>query len=267
MGAFDTDFRSGVGTVIKSYAYSSPGGATGLFYSAGFYESADLDANLNQGLTTQVFGSANSSYAAHAFIVAGAAGTATGGSGAVIVTVTGTSITDAGVRTGTDSETIVADITALATDQYIESTKKWLGIVTFTLDVGATGHTAYALDFNYGLAKYEDSQNTDFTIRAVECVGLAGAADTSFNIQICHHEAVGWTYAASGFMPGATTLWDMNVDHGTEQNLINGEHFAWKKTGLSQFINGDTNEGFLVRVTTGANNAVDYMNIHIAVTF
>ncbi len=252
--------------LTKSYTFDSPSGASGAFYVAGFYESEDADANLDEGSTTVVMGSADNSYAAHAFIVAGGIGTATGGSGAVTITVTGTSILDDGTRQETDSETLVADITTLATDDYLSTTKKWLGQITFTLDVGATGHTAYAADFNYGLAKYEDFGNRDYTIEAFEIVGLANASDTGFNIEWCHHTAIGWTYAATGFVPGVLSLWTLATDHGTEDNLVTDKHFAWKRTGLSQLIDGSAEDGILIRVTTTANNAIDFMNIHLSVS-
>jgi len=245
----------------KSYSIKPPSG-TGSFYIAGYYEAPAADANLNQGSTTQVYGSANHSYAAHAFAVVGGAGTASGGAGAVVLTVSGTSITDAGVRTPGDSETIIADITAVALNEYYESAKKWIGQITFTLDVGATGHTAYALDFNYGWCKYDDRINTNFILQSIECVGLAGANDSGFNIELLHHKATGWVYSAAAFSPGVT-IFDMNTDHGTEQNLVSGEYFAWKRGNLATSVAGAASEGFLVRLVVGANNAVAFMDMHI----
>ena len=227
-------------TSTKSYTYVSPGGGSGAFYAGGFYEAPLADANLTQASLTVTMGSADNSYAAHAFIVAADIGTASGGSGAVTIEVSGTSITDAGVRATSDTEIIVADITALSTDDYLETTKKWLGEVTFTIDEGATGHTAYALDFNYGLARYENLGDRDYTIIAVDVIGLAGASDTSFDVEVYHHITTGWTYSAAAFEPGSTVLWSMNTDHGTEQNLVSGEHFSWKRDGLSQIITGSS---------------------------
>jgi len=255
--------RDGGGTFLheKSFSLAPPSG-TGSYYIAGFYEAPATDANLNQGSTTQAYGSANHFYAAHAFLVAGGAGTATGGAGAVTVTVTGTSFTDAGVRIPGDSETIVADITGAALNQYFETAKKWLGLVTFTLDVGATGHTAYAFDFNYGWCKYDDRINTNFILQSIECVGLAGANDSGFNIELLHHKAAGWLYSAAAFAPGVV-IYDMNTDHVTEKNLVSGEYFAWKRGNLATAIAGSASEGFIVRITIGANNSVNYMDVHI----
>ena len=264
-----TDFPvsgTGIATLFKSYTVSTQGlGAGVTLYAGGFYESSAADANLTQASTTVTFGSANISYAAHAFLVAAAAGTATGGAGAVTIVVSGISITDEGTRTPGDSETIVADITAMATDQYFETAKKWLGQITYTLTVGGTGHTAYAADFNYGLAKYDDFGNRDFTITDFEAVGYAGANETNLEVALCHHAAAGWTYSAAAFVPGPAAIVALSTDHPTDDQLASGEHFAFKRVGLSTAVSGSTTEGLLVRVVTTANNAIEYMNVHVGV--
>lgn len=265
-------FQDGGGTTrviggtptFKSYSFSSFTGSSGVLYSAGFYDAATADANLTQASTTQTYGTALESRAAHAFIVAGAAGTASGGSGAVTITVTGISIDDSGTRNGSDSETIVADITAMSTDEYIESTKKWLGQVTFTLDVGATGHTAYAADFNYGLSKYEDMGNRDFKVTDFEVVGVGGAAEANFDIELCTHTSSGWTYAATGFVPGnGQPVCQLTTDHSTDDQLASGTAFAYKRAGLGTTLTGSGSEGVLIRITTTSNSAVEYMDAHI----
>jgi len=253
--------------ITKSYTYSSPGGTTGAFYTGGFYEAPVTSVALTQLSTTQTLGSVDNSYAAHAFIVPSGIGTASGGSGAVIIRVTGTSITDLGVRVPADSETISVDVTTLTTDEYLETSKKWVGQVTFILDVGATGHTAYAATFNYGMAKYEDIGNTDFTVLAAEVVGLAGASDTGFNVELLHHEATGWIYSAGAFVPGSIAIADMNIDHGTESNLVSGKQFAYERISLNEVIDGGINEGVFFRITTTSNNAVDFMDLHLTVQF
>lgn len=253
-------------TIIKSYSFGAQGLLAGTYYTAGYYNAPAADANLSQASATVVLGSANISYAAHAFLVAGAAGSASGGTGAVEIEVSGTSITDAGVRTAGDTEVIVADITTLTTDQYLETTKKWLGQVTYTLQnaSGAT-QTTFSVDFNYGFAKYEDFGNRDFTVTGFECVGLADANDTGFNIRLLLHDENGWTYSAAAFAPGGTTILNMNSVHSTEQNLGNGIPFAFKRTGLSQAVTGSGLEGVIVEIVTGASNAVEFMDVHIEV--
>lgn len=252
--------------VTKSYSFTSQGIPAGINYVGGYYFAPAADANLSQASPTVTLGSANISYAAHAFIVASGAGAAAGGAGAVEIEVSGTSITDAGVRTAGDTEVIAADITALSANQFLETNKKWLGQVTFTLQ-NATGstQTTFSVDFNYGLNKYEDFGNRDFTLTDFECVGLAGANDTGFNIRLLKQGSSGWTYSAAAFVPGGTVLLNMNTVHGTEQNLSNGQEFAFKRAGLSTFINGNDSEGLVVEITTGAANAVEYMSLHIGV--
>jgi hypothetical protein len=261
------DDQISAATVTKSYTFTSRGVGAGTFYAAGYYEASTLDANLSQALTAVTLGSVNISYAAHAFIVAGGAGSASGGAGAVEIEVSGTSITDAGVRTAADTEVIVADITTLALNQFLETSKKWLGQITYTLqNASGSTQTTFSVDFNYGFNKYEDFGNRDFTLTDFECVGLGGAADSSFNIRLLKQDSSNWTYSAAAFVPGGTELLDMNTDHSTEQNIANGVPFAYKRAGLSQLINGNDSEGLVVEITTGANNTVQNMDVHIGVT-
>jgi len=250
----------------KSYGFTSQGIGSGVHYLGGFYQSSAGDSNLTQASATQLYGSEDASYASHAFIVAGGAGSASGGSGAVEIEVSGTSITDAGVRTESDTEIIVADITALALDEYAESSKKWLGEITYTLqNAGGSTQTTFSVDFNYGLCKYEDIANQDFSVSYVEVVGLAGANDTVFDIEVLKHTTTGWTYHATTFVPGNGAIAQMSTDHGAERDLVNGEQFAWKHTGLNVFIDGNGSEGIVIRVTTGQNNSVQSMDCHLGV--
>lgn len=247
--------------------FKSPTGASGVFHAFGFYEAPAADANLTQASTTQTMGSANNAYSAHAFIVSKQAGTTDAGT--VSLVVSGTSITSGGVRAAADSETIVADITALGANTYIESTKMWLGQITYTL-TPAGGATTYALDFNYGLASTCHFWEKKVTIRQFEATGRAGANDTGFNIQLLKHSSTGWTYSAAAFVAGGTVLLDMNTDYNTEKNLVSGKRFHYHRKGLTTIINGAAaatltapNEGIVVRITTGANNAVESMDMRI----
>lgn len=251
----------------KSYSFRSPTGASGTYYIAGYYKYEAADANLDQGQVTKNFGSANVAYGAHAFLVASGAGTASGGSGAVTITVSGTSIDDDGTRTPTDSETLVADITAMSTDEYFETTKKWIGVIVYTLDVGATGHTAYAADFNIGTCKYEDFGNKDFTVTNFETVGRAGANDSGFDVILYKHDDTSWTYSAAAFEPTPTVICRLQTDYNTEYQLSNNEYFAYKRANLSTTVTGSGAEGVIAVVTTTANAAVDSMDAHIGVHF
>lgn len=254
------DTIRGVAGLFKSYNVTTQGlGANPDVYAAGYYEAPAADADLTQGSTTQPLGTANKSEAAHAFLVASGAGSTDGSD--LVITVTGISITDAGVRTTSDSEIIVADATAMSTDEYFETTKKWLGQVTYTLS--STAGSTFSATFNYGFCKYEDIGNRDFTLTDLEVVGLAGANDTTFDVVLFHHSSTGWTYHATAFAPGGTKICQLSTDHSSDDQLIASEHFAYKRAGLSTSISGSASEGILVLVQSSANNAVEYANIHI----
>lgn len=242
-------------------------GANPDIFAFGFYEFNAADANLTQASTTQTFGTASISYAAHAFTVTGGAGTVD--TGVVGLRINGTSINDQGTRTTSDTETIIADITAASLDDYQETAKKWLGQVTYELFTVSGSPTAFSLDFNYGLAKYDDWFNTDFTITDIEAVGFAGANDSDFDIKLMHHQTSGWTYSAAAFTPitAANTVVSLVTDHSTDDQLASSQHMSWKRDNLSEAIDGADSEGFLIFVSSSANNAIEYLNLHIGVIF
>jgi hypothetical protein len=225
------------------------------------------DANLDEGTTTQTLGSANISYAAHVFAVTGGAGSTD--AGVVGLRVNGTSINDQGTRTAGDTETIIADITAVALDDYVETSKKWLGQVTYELFTVSGSPTVFSLDFNYGLAKYDDWGNTDFTITDIEAIAFSGANDVNFDIKLMHHQSSGWAYSAAAFTPitAANTIVSLVGDHSTDDQLASSQPAAWKRDNLSTAINGADSEGFLVFISSSANNAVEYLNLHVGVIF
>ncbi len=274
--------RNGVGNIFLKhqtdnhpFSFASPQGSGATRYAGGgFYDWSTTEAILNQGALTQAFGTSNVSYAAHASVVA--KGDGVKASGDLVITVTGTSIDDEGNRDTGGSEVIVADATlgTFGTNAYAETTLKWIGTITFTLSSSGGGN--FNCSFNYGLSKYEDFANQGFTVTGIQCVGEAGAADTGFNMRLLYHNSADWTYAASGFVPGAiagkaSELANMNTDHDTEINLANGEPFAWKRTDLNQDVSGDNGEGLVIEITTGAAKAVESMSgiiwAHTAPTF
>lgn len=244
-----------------STSYYGGASAAGTDYRVGYYKAPAVDANLTQASPTIVLGSANGSYATHAFAVSGGNGTTDAGD--LVVTASGTSITDAGVYTPGDSETVVPDALSSPLNTYYETPKKWIGAVTYTL-TSSTG-TNFSYDFNAGFAKYEDFGNKDFTVSIFEAVGNALANDTGFNVELLHHKATGWTYHATAFVPGSSALANMNTDHSTEKDLISGDGFAYKRANLSALIGGNDSEGVVVRITTGAANSVGNMEIKIGV--
>ncbi len=245
--------------MLEVFSFASPSGASGTHYTGGYYDAPAADANLTQASTTQTYGTANSPYGAHAFLVAKQAGTTDAGT--VSIVVSGTSITSAGVRAAGASETIVADITAMTANKYYETTKKWIGTITYTL-TGAGGATTYAADFNYGFAAYDTFDDRLFTIKFMEVMGRAGANDAGFDMQLLGHNSTGWTYSAAAFVPGNTALCSLATDYSTESDLKINERFKYERA-LSTSVNGTAGEGFLVKVITTANKAVEFSNISI----
>jgi hypothetical protein len=241
--------------VNRSYAISDYG-SNDTFYAAGFYEAPVADVTLTIGGTvTQTLGTASKAEGAHAFCVASGAGGTD-----LVLTVSGTSITDGGVRTTSDSEVIVADTDQATTDQYFETTKKWLGQITYTL----TG-TSGSFTFNYGFAKYEDFGNRDFTATDFEIVGLCNLAANDLNVELLHHQSTGWTYHATAFVPGSTAICDMATDYSTDQDIEASEYFAYKRSNLSTDVDGSGSEGVLVRMDESTNNSIRYGTIQIGV--
>ena len=238
----------------------STGSATGDFWTGGgFYHFNATAASLNQGSTTVTHGSANEFSGAHAGIVAGGPGSTDAGT--VGIRAKGTSIADDGTRTPDDLEVIVADVTTMALNDYFESSKKWNGVVTFEL-FSSGGAATYSAAFDYGHAAYEDFEDNDILLRVFEMDGRAGGNDSDFRVRVYHHEgdgATGWTYAASGFDPGNGTIIDSN-DVAPENDLASGEEFKWDRHELNTLVRGTQGQGMLIRVTTGAANAVRYGN-------
>lgn len=254
-------------TFLHSSATTRGLGSNPNIYVFGGYEFSTTDANLTQASPTITLGNANVSYAMHAFIVSGGAGSVS--SGQVGLRVTGTSIDDNGARTPGDSETLTNDITTLSPDDFIEGPKKWLGQITFELFVVSGAPATYSLDFNYGMVKYEDALNHNFTIVGVQAQGFAGANDSDFDVKLIHHRASGWTYAATGFDPvtATNTIASLAGDHATDDQLRNGQHFNWKRANLSTAVSGAADEGFIIEIISSANNAVEYINVLVGIVY
>ncbi len=240
----------------KSYSLSNPGNS-GTFYVGGHYGFSATDATLTiGGVVTRTFGAVGECHASHAFIVASGAGGAD-----LVLTVSGISIDDMGVKNLADTEIIVPDTDAAVLNQYFETSKKWLGQIVFTL-TGAAG----AFTFNYGFAKYEDFGNQDFEVTDFEATGEARANETGLNIELLYHEATAFLYNAGAFVPNQTALVSLAVDHGTDGNdVANGFGFAYKRTGLSQVVGGNDDEGLMIRVTTVVNNSINDATFHIGI--
>lgn len=254
-------------TVFKSYSVGDIGNAD-THYFGGFYAAPAAHKVSNEGALTQTVGSAaNEMVAAHVFIVASAAGAASGGStGVGVLKVSGVSINDSGTKNDSDEETILADVSAASTDAYYETTKKWLGQPTITLSQDGD-RTAYNLTYNYGFCKYEDFGNRNFTLTDFEVTGHGGASESGLDIKLIHHNSSAFTYSAAAFDPCATSLVDSATDCGTNNNLTNNQDFAYKRAGLSTTVSGAASEGVIVCITTAVNNSISSASIHVGVEF
>lgn len=251
--------------IYKSESFTSRGVTAGTYYMFGNYSAPATDVTLTQASLTQVYGSSNAAYGMRPFAVF--AGDGTVDTGVVGLRATGTTITDAGVRTATDTQVITEDITAPALNEYAEPAKKFIGQVTYELYVVSGTPTAYSVSFNYGLAKYEDFGNRDFMLTDVEVTGIAGANDTAAQIVILKHTDTGWTYSAAGFVPGDGEISSMNTVYVVEDDLVNTEPFFYKldSDALNVPVLGSGSEGIVVRIVAGANNSYQILNAHLGV--
>ena len=241
--------------VTKSYTMGDYGSAN-TNYVGGYYDYAATSVTLTVGGTaTQTFVDTNRASAAHAFCVAAGAA-----SGASSLTVSGTSIDDDGVRTTSDSEIIVSDPNVASTNEYFETSKKWLGQITYTL----TGTGSFT--FNYGIAKYEDFGNNDFTIQGFEAVGKSTANAGGTDIILRHHQSTGWVYSAGAFEPTPTVICSMKTDYASTDDQIDAdEYFAYKRANLNTFVEGSAMEGIIIEFYQTTNNALWYGNFHVGV--
>lgn len=234
----------------KIWSFGSPSGGSGTFYFGGFYDFHSTSFTPAGGTNV---GSANNSYAAHALVVLGASSTN------MVVRITGTSITDAGVRTTSDTQDL--DTSGGSANDYFETSKKWIGQISYSLQSG----TGVVIDA--GFAKYWDFVNTDFTVLAVEATWVGGANDAAPDIRICHHRATGWTYSGGGGSPSSpAALASMSTDHNTEGEVVSGEPGAWKRGNLSTYVNGENGEGILWVVVTTSNKTFELGNLEVTIS-
>jgi hypothetical protein len=191
-------------------------------------------------------------------------GNGTVDTGVVGLKITGASISDTGVLNASDEEVLTADITAGISGTYYETSAKWVGDIDFVFYTVSGSPTTYSLSFNYGLAKYEDLGNLDFTVTGFEVVGTAGAADNLFEMELLHHSSTGWTYSAGAFVPGDGTIATFAGDLAPYDELSAGDEFAWKRTNVNQLVLGSENEGILFKIVASKQNSVTSMDLHIS---
>lgn len=236
----------------KTWGFTSPSGSSGAFFYGGYYQFASTDNDFNPAIT---WGTASSSYAAHILFVAAAGGA---GGTDTVVRVSGVSITDTGTRTAVDTEDVTMD-DAGAAGAYYETSKKWLGQVTIEKQSGPD------LLCNYGWVKYWDNNNTNYTIKGVEAVWLAGANDANIDIQLLHHKSTGWTYNNGAEPTFPTPIAALSTDHSTDDQAVNGENGAWKRDNLDVAVTGSGSEGALFCVITTANKAFELGNLMLRI--
>lgn len=235
-------FASGIDEAVVTTTFLSPGAATGTFYYLGFYGFGASDHALAASLT---FGDVNAARHGHPFVVTGQSAASD-----VPIIVSGTTIVN-GVTSAGVTETITVPAGS-PSNTYVEATKHFVGQFTFHSTGAASG-----LLYNYGIAKYWDMGNTDFTVKTVEAIWLAGANDTAADIILRHHQASGWTFNAGGEPTPPPPITSMRSAMGTHVNISNGVEGCWKGESVSVFVQAATSEGIFWQVSTGANGAFD----------
>ena len=228
----------------KSWAFDSPSGSSGTFYFDGFYDFASSDNDFNPSIN---FGTANAAHGAHFFVVCASGATDTQ------LTITGTSITDSGVRTTSDTQ--VLSLNNAAAGSMFETTKKWIGQITVNKTAGTDRLC------NYGFTKYWDSNNTDFQVKNINVTWLGGANDSGADIILRHHKATGWTYNAGSTPTPPTPIASMQADYVTEFHIVNGQNGAYKEGNLATNINGAGEEGTIIEIVTTANKTFELGNV------
>ncbi len=235
----------------KAWAFMSRDAGSGTNYIGGFYI---LQNGTSDFIVPQTLGTALASYAAHAFLVAGASP----GSDSVI-RVSGTSITDQGVRTPGDTEDLSFPSTASISD-YRETPKKWLGEVAFTFISGDN-----TVVYNRGFCKYWDNNNTNFQVVGFEATWLGAQNDDNPDIKLRYHRATGWIFNLGSTPTPPPELASMVADHGTEIQIKTAQEGAWKRDNLSQNMSGGNGEGTIIELVTTTNRTYAIGNFMLRV--
>lgn len=224
----------------KAWAFMSRDANTGSNYVGGHYEFGASDNDFNPSIN---FGTANAARGAHFFIVAAAGG---GGGTDTVIRVTGTSMTDAGVRATSDTEDLTAD-DAGAAGAYYETAKKWIGQIAIEKISGPD------LLCNHGFCKYWDNNNNDFRLVGFEATWLGAKNDNTPDIILRHHNATGWTYNNGSTPTPPTAIASMATDYDTEIRIRTDEEGAWKRDNLTTTIDGSGSEGIIIELVTTTN--------------
>jgi hypothetical protein len=236
---------------VRSWAFETAN--TGIDYVGGFYEFGSTDDDFSPSIN---FGNTNRAIAAHLFVVTGAVP-----ANDVTIRVTGTSITDAGVRTLSDTEDIVIP-TGTPVDSYFEF-KKWLGLVSVQTVSGTP------ITCNYGWAKYHDNNNQDFEVIGLESLWQSESTDTTSDLALLHHKAAGWTFNAGAEPTPPVAIARRSTDYGSDNGHQNGLPGAWKRTNLATVVAGSAAEGIIVEITSASagvgNQSFRQLNFEVSI--
>lgn len=231
-GQLTYELPSGLGESILSWSFET---ATTRDYFGGFYDHGAVPDSFAPAIT---LGAANQACAAHFFVVTGAVPVAD-----VTITITGTTITDAGVQTaGVAVELVIPAGTPV--NSYIETSEKWNDQLTVETTGGAP------ILCNYGLSKYYDNNNRDYVILGFETIWESQSNDATSDIRLIHHGADGWTFNPAGEATPPYIYTRAN-DYGPNVAHVAGRDGAWKRVGLDVEVNGNDSEGIIWEVISG----------------
>lgn len=245
----------------RSFDFTSQGVASGTFYKGGFYDWEAADANLTQASLSVLQGTLSRSESAHVGIVPSGPGSVDAGQ--VGLQVVGIEDSETGVQAAGQTAIITDDITTLTANVMVETLERFSGQVTIQLYVVSGTPTTYSLDFNYGKSKYEDFFDTKVSITGFEAQWRGGANDSSFNIRLLHHKPTGWTYAATGFVPGNGVICERLTDQQLASDVDSGEDGAYKRTFTSEIVDGGNEEGIILEITTTNNSTIQTAKLKV----
>jgi len=262
MGSLSMQERDRV--VYKTYSGSSQDLATGVSakngpggWLVGWYYGNPDAATLDEGSPSITWGDPLVMYGAYLILVSGGLPTTDGGP--VTVTITGTSLTEPGVRVPADTEVIVVDGVAL--NERIQTEKRWLGTVTITLS--SAGAAAFSWQFNYGFAMFESFGGRHFEMDQVEIQGVASDDDDEFDLIFYRHNHTGWEFALTDWEMHGELITSLSYIYGPEVQLKKNQPFGGFKREIQQFFKGDQQEGLVIRMKTGSDKTVQNITVHL----
>jgi len=191
-------------------------------------------------------GTVNIAYGMHPFVVLGASSTdmIVRFSGSIYDPTTGLS------AAGTSD----VDTSGGVLDDYFESTVLFIGQVSTTL-LSGTGVTVVQ-----GFASAWDNNDQRFIMTHIKWTGRAGFNDSDPNFIAIHHSSIGWTYTTGGAIPPAPFV-DMSVSYSPDNDFLSGEYFNFTRSGFSEIINGEAQEGVVFGVDVSNNSSIAYSNM------